>query len=69
VLADRLLGERELRRDLPGGQLMVLDQAEDLPAVRVGERLSTASGAEALAALSGSAMSLRSSAAQLAASA
>jgi hypothetical protein len=39
MLADRLLGERELHRDLPGGQLAVLDQPQNLPTVRVGERL------------------------------
>src|SRR5487761_1607314 len=39
VLADRLLGERELRRDLASGQLAMLHQPQDLPAVRVGERL------------------------------
>src|SRR5207253_9194865 len=35
VLADGLLGEGEGVRDLPGRQLCVLDQSEDLPTVRV----------------------------------
>src|SRR5664279_63028 len=38
VLADRLLGEGEARRDLARGQLGALDEAQDLSAVRVGER-------------------------------
>lgn len=35
VLADRLLSEREARRDLSGRQLPVLDQAQDLSAMWV----------------------------------
>src|ERR1039457_3548372 len=38
VLADRLLGEGEGRRDPARGELGVLAEAQDLPAVRVGER-------------------------------
>jgi hypothetical protein len=38
VETHRLLGHRELRRDLSRGKLPVLHQSQDLAAVRVGER-------------------------------